>query len=201
MATGEQIMNEHAEFESDSPFYLVLDVVAQQSTENIGVTSSESKPHARLACASTYSAGEGLIRLFDESTVGLLARQLMEAAVIVGYDLENDYRILAGYEGIVLANRGVDMDLRDMVAGAEPGLSTSLDDLCKANYGLPACHPSGQLQQLWMHGNILAVLEGSVNRLMRKQRLYQDLHEKGWLYVPTPEFHRVDIPHVRGFAS
>ena len=179
--------------------YAVLDIVPLCPAGNVKETAQQPHPHHGLAVAALYSSNTGRVWLFEESSVSHLAGKLVESFSIVGHDLENEYAILRSYKGTkeALEERCVDMDLRKLMADAEPGLSPGLDELCKANFGLARGPQTSELQKLWAQGDKLKAVEGCLTRVLRKLQLYQALLQCGFLYVAKPEYHRVDLPWLK----
>jgi DEAD/DEAH box helicase domain-containing protein len=133
-----------------------FDLETQKSAADVG--GWNRKRDMKMSVGVTYSTGEGAYRIFGETQVHDLIKQLTRAELVIGFNILNfDYEVLAGYSPLDL--RAVPtLDLM-VDLEAKLGHRLSLDALAKATLQAPKIADGLQALKWWKEGKLIEIAE------------------------------------------
>jgi DEAD/DEAH box helicase domain-containing protein len=138
------------------PNIVYFDLETQKSATEVG--GWHRKRDMKMSVGVTFSTGEGQYKIYDETHVADLVKQLMRADLVVGFNILNfDYEVLHAYTPLDL--RGV--PTLDLMADLEARLGhrLSLDAVAKATLNAPKIADGLMALQWWKEGRIMEIAE------------------------------------------
>lgn len=154
------------------PNVVYFDLETQKSAGEVG--GWDRKRDMRMSVGVTYSTATGQYRIYNETQVHELVKELMRADLVVGFNILNfDYEVLHGY---------TPLDLRatptlDLMVELENtlGFRLSLEALAKATLGAPKIADGMQALRWWKEGKLLEIAEYCCYDV----KITRQLHEYG----------------------
>jgi DEAD/DEAH box helicase domain-containing protein len=149
-----------------------FDLETQKSAAEVG--GWDRKRDMLMSVGVTYATGDGQYRIFGESQVDDLVKQLLRADLVVGFNIINfDYDVLTHYTPLDL-NQAPTLDL---MADLEKKLGhrLSLDAVAKATLAAPKVADGMTALKWWKEGRILEIAEYCCFDV----KITKELHEYG----------------------
>jgi len=149
-----------------------FDLETQKSAAEVG--GWQRKCDMCMSVGVTYSTGEGAYRIFGESQVDDLVRQLMRADLVVGFNIFNfDYEVLTRYTPLDLNQ----VPTLDLMVDLEKilGHRLSLEAVAKATINAPKIADGLQALKWWKEGRIMDIAEYCCFDV----KITKELHEFG----------------------
>ena len=154
------------------PNIVYFDLETQKSAAEVG--GWNRKRDMKMSVGVTYSTGDSQYRIFPETQVNDLIKQLTRADRVVGFNILNfDYEVLAGYSPLDL--RAV--PTLDLMADLEQTLGhrLSLDALAKATLNAPKIADGMQALKWWKERKLMEIAEYCCFDV----KITKELHEYG----------------------
>ncbi|MFO1461765.1 MAG: helicase [Verrucomicrobiota bacterium] len=133
-----------------------FDLETQKSAEEVG--GWDRIRDMRMSLGVTYSTARGGYRIYGESEVAELLRELQRADLVVGFNhLRFDYEVLQGYSPVDLTqNPNLDMmvDLKERL-----GHRLGLDSIAEATFGLNKTSEGLQALEWFRQGKMIQIAE------------------------------------------
>jgi DEAD/DEAH box helicase domain-containing protein len=133
-----------------------FDLETQKSAAEVG--GWDRKRDMLMSVGVTYATGDGQYRIFGESQVDDLVKQLLRADLVVGFNIINfDYDVLTHYTPLDL-NQAPTLDL---MADLEKKLGhrLSLDAVAKATLAAPKVADGMTALRWWKEGKLMEIAE------------------------------------------
>jgi DEAD/DEAH box helicase domain-containing protein len=149
-----------------------FDLETQKSATDVG--GWKKKRDMRMSVGVTFSTREGQYKIFHETQVNDLIKQLMRADRVVGFNILNfDYEVLAGYSPLDLRT----VPTLDLMVDLEERLGhrLSLDSLAKATLNAPKIADGMQALRWWKEGKLIEIAEYCCFDV----KITKELHEYG----------------------
>jgi hypothetical protein len=154
------------------PNIVYFDLETQKSAAEVGGWSK--KQDMKMSVGVTFSTRDGQYKIFHETQVNDLIRDLMRADLVVGFNIINfDYEVLAGYSPLDLRT----VPTLDLMTDLEAKLGhrLSLDSLAKATLAAPKVADGMQALRWWKEGKLLEIAEYCCFDV----KITKELHEFG----------------------
>jgi hypothetical protein len=139
------------------PNIVYFDLETQRLANDVG--GWDRKQDMGMSVGVTYSTAKGGYTIYSEKKVDLLIKELVEADLVVGYNIVNfDYAVLMGYTILDLVERLVTLDLLvevEKVAGAR----LPLEALAKATLGVGKIAHGLDAVKWWREGRVMDIAE------------------------------------------
>lgn len=133
---------------------LYFDLETQKYAEDVGGWNNARD--MRMSIGVTYSEGDGLYRVYEESDVQALIDHLTLAQIVIGYNIDSfDLEVLKGY-GTVTNIRTFDL-LRDIERLL--GFRTSLENIAQATLGRGKVATGADAVQWFRAGEMFKLVE------------------------------------------
>lgn len=134
-----------------------FDLETQRTANDVGGWSN--KDRMGMSVGVTYSTATGEYRIYPESEVEALIKQLRRADLVVGYNILNfDYHVLMGYTPLDLPAFLSTLDLMVDVEAAI-GHRLSLDALAMGTFGVGKTAEGLDAIRWWREGKIMEIAE------------------------------------------
>ncbi len=133
-----------------------FDLETQKSAEEVGGWDKISR--MGMSIGVTYSTGRGDYRIYGESQVNDLIKDLQRADLVVGFNnLRFDYEVLHGYTAFDLRQ----LPTLDMLVDLQNRLQhrLSLDSIATATFGVEKTAEGMQAIQWFKEGKLLEIAE------------------------------------------
>ena len=133
-----------------------FDLETQKSAAEVG--GWDRKRDMLMSVGVTYATGDGQYRIFPESQVDDLVKQLMRAGLVVGFNIINfDYDVLTHYTPLDL-HQVPTLDLmKDLEA--KLGHRLSLESLAVPTLGAPKVADGMAALRWWKEGRVMDIAE------------------------------------------
>jgi len=154
------------------PNTVYFDLETQRSATEVG--GWHRKRDMKMSVGVTFSTVDGQYKIYDEAHVNDLVKQLMRAALVVGFNIINfDYEVLHGYTPLDLR----EIPTLDLMADLETKLGhrISLDAVAKATLSAPKIADGMQALRWWQEGRIMEIAEYCCFDV----KITKELHEFG----------------------
>lgn len=149
-----------------------FDLETQKSAAEVG--GWDRKRDMKMSVGVTFGTRDGQYRIFPETQVSDLIKELMRADLVVGFNIINfDYDVLSGYSPLDLREAPtLDLmkDLEDKL-----GFRLSLDALAKATLNAPKVADGMQALNWWKEGRLMEIAEYCCFDV----KITKELHEYG----------------------
>jgi len=133
-----------------------FDLETQKSAAEVG--GWHRKCDMRMSVGVTFATGDGQYRIFAESQVNDLIKQLMRAELVVGFNIFNfDYEVLTHYTPLdfhQVPTLDLMVDLENIL-----GHRLSLEAVAKATINAPKIADGMTALKWWKEGRILEIAE------------------------------------------
>ena len=138
------------------PNIVYFDLETQKSAQEVG--GWDHKSDMKMSVGVTFSTTEGQYRIFQESQVKDLIKQLLRADLVVGFNIVNfDYEVLHGYSPLDLrAAPTLDL-MKDLEA--KLGHRLAMDALAKPTLNAPKLADGITALRWWKEGKLLELAE------------------------------------------
>lgn len=161
-----------------------FDIETQKSFDDVGGRTPQHFQKLRMSVGVTYSAAEGVYRIFHEGTVDEMIRQLMRADLVVGHNIIHfDYPVISAYTALDLSQ----IRTLDTLVELEKILKhrLGLDALAKATLG--STKIAGGLDAItwWREGgeaNILKIAEYCCYDVKITRQIHEYGRDRGELF-------------------
>ena len=133
-----------------------FDLETQKSAAEVG--GWDRKRDMLMSVGVTYATGDGQYRIFGESQVDDLVKQLLRADLVVGFNIINfDYDVLTHYTPLDLTQAPT----LDLMADLEKKLGhrLSLDAVAKATLAAPKVADGMTALRWWKEGKLMEIAE------------------------------------------
>jgi hypothetical protein len=133
-----------------------FDLETQKSAAEVG--GWDRKRDMLMSVGVTYATGDGQYRIFSETQVDDLVKQLMRADLVVGFNILNfDYDVLTHYTPLDLTQAPT----LDLMADLEKKLGhrLSLDAVAKATLAAPKVADGMTALKWWKEGKLMEIAE------------------------------------------
>ena len=133
-----------------------FDLETQKSAAEVG--GWDRKCDMLMSVGVTYATGDGQYRIFGESQVDDLVKQLLRADLVVGFNIINfDYDVLTHYTPLDLTQAPT----LDLMADLEKKLGhrLSLDAVAKATLAAPKVADGMTALRWWKEGKLMEIAE------------------------------------------
>ncbi|HUK83309.1 MAG TPA: ribonuclease H-like domain-containing protein [Verrucomicrobiae bacterium] len=133
-----------------------FDLETQKSASEVG--GWDRKRDMLMSVGVTYSTADEQYRIFAESQVNDLVKQLMRADLVVGFNIVNfDYEVLAHYSPLDMSQ----VPTLDLMKDLEDKLQfrLSLDGLAKATLNAPKIADGMAALKWWKEGKLMEIAE------------------------------------------
>lgn len=139
------------------PNIVYFDLETQRLANDVG--GWDRKQDMGMSVGVTYSTAKGGYTIYGENRVDDLIRELVEADLVVGYNIVNfDYAVLMGYTILELEERLVTLDLLvevEKIVGAR----LPLESLAKATLGVGKIAHGLDAVKWWREGRVMDIAE------------------------------------------
>jgi len=149
-----------------------FDLETQKSAAEVG--GWDRKRDMLMSVGVTYATGDAQYRIFGESQVDDLVKQLMRADLVVGFNIINfDYDVLTHYTPLDLTQ----VPTLDLMADLEKKLGhrLSLDAVAKATLAAPKVADGMAALRWWKEGKLMEIAEYCCFDV----KITKELHEYG----------------------
>jgi DEAD/DEAH box helicase domain-containing protein len=134
-----------------------FDLETQKTANDVG--GWDKKRDMGMSVGVTYSTALGEYRIYPESRVNDLIKQLLRADLVVGFNVINfDYEVLMGYTILDLPHQCQTLDLMVDIA-AKLGHRLSLDAVASASLGVGKTADGLEAIRWWREGKLLEIAE------------------------------------------
>jgi DEAD/DEAH box helicase domain-containing protein len=149
-----------------------FDLETQKSAAEVG--GWDRKRDMLMSVSVTYATGDGQYRIFGESQVDDLVKQLMRADLVVGFNIINfDYDVLTHYTPLDLMQTPTLDLMKDLEA--KLGHRLSLESLAVPTLGAPKVADGMAALKWWKEGKVLQIAEYCCFDV----KITKELHEYG----------------------
>ena len=158
-----------------------FDLETQKSAAEVG--GWDRKRDMLMSVGCTYATGDGQYRIFGESQVDDLVKQLMRADLVVGFNIINfDYDVLTRYTPLDLMQTPTLDLMKDLEA--KLGHRLSLESLAVPTLGAPKVADGMAALRWWKEGKVMQIAEYCCFDVKITKELHEYGKEKGEvLYV------------------
>ena len=149
-----------------------FDLETQKSAAEVG--GWDRKRDMLMSVGVTYATGDEQYRIFSETQVDDLVKQLMRADLVVGFNILNfDYEVLAHYSPLDMHQ----VPTLDLMADLEEKLGhrLSLDAVAKATLAAPKIADGMAALKWWKEGKLMEIAEYCCFDV----KITKELHEYG----------------------
>ena len=149
-----------------------FDLETQKSAAEVG--GWDRKRDMLMSVGVTYATGDGQYRIFGESQVDDLVKQLMRADLVVGFNIINfDYDVLTRYTPLDLMQTPTLDLMKDLEA--KLGHRLSLESLAVPTLGAPKVADGMAALRWWKEGKVMQIAEYCCLDV----KITKELHEYG----------------------
>jgi DEAD/DEAH box helicase domain-containing protein len=179
------------QWEASGPRALFFDIETQKTAEEVG--GWENKHLMRLSLAVVYDVAQDIYRHFYEDQVDQLVRTLLQADLVVGFNIRKfDYRVLSAYTAEDL-NRVPTFDILEDVKRLL-GFRLSLDHLATHTLGERKTADGLQAVAWFREGRMDALLAYCKQDVALTRRLFEFGSENHFILYETREGQVVRLP-------
>ncbi len=149
-----------------------FDLETQKSAAEVGGWGK--KRDMKMSVGVTFGTRDGQYRIFGETQVNDLIKELTRADLVVGFNIINfDYDVLSGYSPLDLR----EVATLDLMVDLEQKLGhrLSLDSLAKATLNAPKVADGMQALKWWKEGRLVEIAEYCCFDV----KITKELHEYG----------------------
>lgn len=149
-----------------------FDLETQKSAAEVG--GWDRKRDMLMSVGVTFATGDGQYRIFGESQVDDLVKQLMRADLVVGFNIINfDYDVLTHYTPLDLTQTPTLDLMKDLEA--KLGHRLSLESLAVPTLSAPKVADGMTALRWWQEGKVLQIAEYCCFDV----KITKELHEYG----------------------
>jgi DEAD/DEAH box helicase domain-containing protein len=149
-----------------------FDLETQKSAAEVG--GWDRKRDMLMSVGVTYATGDGQYRIFGESQVDDLVKQLIRADLVVGFNIINfDYDVLTHYTPLDLMQTPTLDLMKDLEA--KLGHRLSLESLAVPTLGAPKVADGMAALKWWKEGKVVQIAEYCCFDV----KITKELHEYG----------------------
>lgn len=164
-----------------------FDLETQRLANDVG--GWDRKQDMGMSVGVTYSTAKGGYTIYGEKQVDALIKELVEADLVVGYNVINfDYAVLMGYTILDLVERLVTLDMLvevEKVVGAR----LPLESLAKATLGVGKIAHGLDAVKWWREGRVMEIAEYCCFDVKVTKMVHEYAASHGELYY-TDRFNR-----------